>query len=534
VRAGHRITGVAGKRQAGYHRKKFSAGWEFCHVAIDDATRLAYVEVLADEKAATAVGFLRRAKAFFESYGMTVESAMTDNGGAYRSTIHAIACKTLGLKHLRTRPYRPQTNGKAERFIRTMLGGWAYGAIYTNSSDRAAALDGWLFTYNHRRRHAGINRQTPIQQLNNLLGTYTRLSPKRCWCRAVPLGGPRIGWFVVTRCSRRRVPHPRARGCVAAGVLAPEASRPPVDCSVGRERARLLTVARCQVDCDVAGSGTPDGRCAVRQGYLALTAADGKRCICARFAGFSRRAGSLPRGRPSQYWGLAVDRVEWLGCTWLGPSIPVSRRTRRFLMKQLPKRSVLLFGAVLAVCAFAAPMASAASWSVVGTNHTLASPNLAFSQAVGGGLTIGAICTSSIDATVTSAAELTIDGMTFTNCRGTSVATGCTATITGTNFPWSATALTTTSITIHGFHLDLRFETAPGGAACNSLVHNQNFNLTGNLTGGVADPSSIGANRRITFTNASGLVSHSALANGAPTLVNGTFSDPAGTLNILD
>jgi transposase InsO family protein len=173
VRAGHRITGIAGKRQAGYHRKKFSAGWEFVHVAIDDATRLAYVEVLADEKAVTAVGFLRRAKAFFESYGMTVEAVMTDNGGAYRSTIHALACKALGLKHLRTRAYRPQTNGKAERFIRTMLGGWAYGAIYTNSSDRTAALDGWLFTYNHRRRHAGIGRQTPITRLNNLLGTYT-------------------------------------------------------------------------------------------------------------------------------------------------------------------------------------------------------------------------------------------------------------------------------------------------------------------------------------------------------------------------
>jgi transposase InsO family protein len=173
ARAGHRITGLAGKRQAGYHRKRFSAGWEFVHVAIDDATRLAYVEVLADEKAVSAVGFLRRAKAFFESYGMTVQAVMTDNGGAYRSTIHAIACKTLGLKHLRTRAYRPQTNGKAERFIRTMLGGWAYGAIYRTSDERAAALDGWLFTYNHRRRHAGIGRQTPIQRLNNLLGTYT-------------------------------------------------------------------------------------------------------------------------------------------------------------------------------------------------------------------------------------------------------------------------------------------------------------------------------------------------------------------------
>jgi transposase InsO family protein len=172
VRAGHRFTGAAGKRQAGYHRQRFSAGWEFVHVAIDDATRLAYVEILHDEKAATAVGFLRRAKAFFESHGMTVEAVMTDNGGAYRSTVHALACKALGLKHLRTRAYRPQTNGKAERFIRTMLGGWAYGALYRNSAERAAALDGWLFIYNHRRRHAGVGRQTPITRLNNLLGTY--------------------------------------------------------------------------------------------------------------------------------------------------------------------------------------------------------------------------------------------------------------------------------------------------------------------------------------------------------------------------
>ena len=96
-----------------------------------------------------------------------------DNGSAYRSTVHAIACRAIGIRHLRTRPYRPQTNGKAERFIRTMLGGWAYGAIYRDSRERTAALDGWLFTYNHRRPHAGIGRQTPITRLNNLLGTYT-------------------------------------------------------------------------------------------------------------------------------------------------------------------------------------------------------------------------------------------------------------------------------------------------------------------------------------------------------------------------
>jgi transposase InsO family protein len=171
--AGHRMTGSKrGQANRGPDGRR-TAGWEFVHVAVDDATRLAYVEVLEDEKAITAIGFLRRAVAFFESHGMTIERVMTDNGSAYRSTIHAIACKTLGLKHLRTRPYRPQTNGKAERFIRTMLGGWAYGALYRTSDERAAALDGWLFTYNHRRRHAGIGRQTPITRLNNLLGTYS-------------------------------------------------------------------------------------------------------------------------------------------------------------------------------------------------------------------------------------------------------------------------------------------------------------------------------------------------------------------------
>ena len=100
------------------------------HIAIDDATRLAYVEVLPDEKATTAIAFLRRAVAFYASYGITVERVLTDNGSPYRSAMHAIACRALGIRHLRTRPYRPQTNGKAERFIRTLLGGWAYGAIY--------------------------------------------------------------------------------------------------------------------------------------------------------------------------------------------------------------------------------------------------------------------------------------------------------------------------------------------------------------------------------------------------------------------
>jgi transposase InsO family protein len=104
---------------------------------------------------------------------MIVRELMTDNGSAYRATVHAIACRSLGIRHLRTRPRRPQTNGKAERFIRTMLAGWAYGAIYASSAERTAALDGWIYRYNHHRRHAGINKQTPATRLNNLLGTYS-------------------------------------------------------------------------------------------------------------------------------------------------------------------------------------------------------------------------------------------------------------------------------------------------------------------------------------------------------------------------
>jgi transposase InsO family protein len=179
-----RIHGGSGKRITGHKRNPYKThrdregierkmiGWEYVHIAIDDATRLAYAEVLSDERASTAIAFLRRALAFFKRHGMQVRELLTDNGSAYRSAVHAIACRTLGIRHLRTRPRRPQTNGKAERFIRTMLGGWAYGAIYSSSTERTAALDGWLWTYNHRRRHQAIGRQTPINRSNNLLGSY--------------------------------------------------------------------------------------------------------------------------------------------------------------------------------------------------------------------------------------------------------------------------------------------------------------------------------------------------------------------------
>jgi len=176
--AGHRISGPHGRRYAGSFtdaagRRRNKAGWDFVHVAIDDATRLAYAEVLSDERASTAVGFLRRACEFFARHGFRVERLLTDNGSAYRSAVHALACRHLGIRHLRTRPRRPQTNGKAERFIRTLQGGWAYGAIYASSTERTAALDGWLYHYNHHRRHQAIGRQPPLQRLNNLLGSYT-------------------------------------------------------------------------------------------------------------------------------------------------------------------------------------------------------------------------------------------------------------------------------------------------------------------------------------------------------------------------
>jgi transposase InsO family protein/transposase len=174
ARPGHRMLGTRAAK--GYHRRQFEHGWEFVHVAIDDCTRLAYVEVLTDERATTAAAFLARAVGFYRRHGITVERVITDNGSAYRSTIHAIACRALGVRHLRTRPYRPQTNGKAERFIRTMLGGWAYGALYRNSKERTAALDGWLDYYNHHRRHSALGHKPPIARLNertNLLGTYS-------------------------------------------------------------------------------------------------------------------------------------------------------------------------------------------------------------------------------------------------------------------------------------------------------------------------------------------------------------------------
>jgi len=178
--AGHRVHGNRRlqrnptKTNAAGQRER-QVGWEYVHVCVDDATRLAYAEVLSDQKATTAIAFLGRAIAFYTAYGVHVQRVMTDNGSAYRSIAHAIACRALHIRHLRTRPYRPRTNGKAERFIKTLITGWNDGAIYRSSRERAAALDGWLWTYNHRRPHGALSHKTPIarlHELNNLAGYY--------------------------------------------------------------------------------------------------------------------------------------------------------------------------------------------------------------------------------------------------------------------------------------------------------------------------------------------------------------------------
>jgi transposase InsO family protein len=170
--AGHRMTGDRKSQNSRVSRRaRGELGWEYVHVAVDDYSRLAYAEVLPDEKATTAAGFLQRAVAFYHRYGIQVEAILSDNGAAYISIVHAHTCRQLKIRHLRIRPRRPQTNGKAERFIRTMLAGWAYAAIYGSSRERAAALDGWLWHYNHRRPHSALGHRPPLSR-TNLLGSY--------------------------------------------------------------------------------------------------------------------------------------------------------------------------------------------------------------------------------------------------------------------------------------------------------------------------------------------------------------------------
>lgn len=164
---GHRMLGVAGRRNGKWGKQ--GRGYAFLHHAVDDYSRLAYSEILGDERKETAAAFWERASAFFADAGITVSAVMTDNGSCYRSRLFA---ETLGkdIKHRFTRPYRPQTNGKVERFNRTLNQEWAYAETYLSDEARAAAYAGWLHRYNHHRPHTGIGGSTPAQRVHNLTG----------------------------------------------------------------------------------------------------------------------------------------------------------------------------------------------------------------------------------------------------------------------------------------------------------------------------------------------------------------------------
>ena len=160
-RVGHRVTGD----RTGQSNRSRRAGWEYVHVSIDDASRIAFSQILANERKESAVAFLEAALAYYASLGVTVTRVMTDNGSCYRSKAFAKACWSFGLKHIRTKPYTPKTNGKAERFIQTALREWAYAFAYPTSDHRAAQLPVWLHRYNWHRPHGGLKAKTPISRL---------------------------------------------------------------------------------------------------------------------------------------------------------------------------------------------------------------------------------------------------------------------------------------------------------------------------------------------------------------------------------
>jgi transposase InsO family protein len=176
-RVGHRITG---DRRYGETR---GAGWEFVHVAIDDASRLAFSQILPDERKQSAIAFLKALIAYYASLGVNVTRVMTDNGSCYRSKEFRDACRDLGLRHIRTRPYTPRTNGKAERFIQTALREWAYAQAYPTSERRAAELPVWLHRYNWHRPHGSLKSNPPISRLglarDNLLRLHSPAVPAR-------------------------------------------------------------------------------------------------------------------------------------------------------------------------------------------------------------------------------------------------------------------------------------------------------------------------------------------------------------------
>src|SRR3954453_1182799 len=171
-RVGHRITGD----RTGQSKRR-GVGWEFVHVCIDDASRVAFSQILPNEKKESAVAFLKATVAYYANLGVTITRVMTDNGSCYRSKAFRCACRDLGLKHIRTKPYTPKTNGKAERFIQTALREWAYAQAYPTSDHRAAALPIWLHRYNWHRPHSSLKSKSPITRLalteDNLLRLHT-------------------------------------------------------------------------------------------------------------------------------------------------------------------------------------------------------------------------------------------------------------------------------------------------------------------------------------------------------------------------
>jgi transposase InsO family protein len=178
---GHRVAG----RQQGHHNRGLTAGatrdkyrsprlgYGYLHTALDDHSRLAYTEILADERKETAAAFLRRAHAWYAAAGVTIERVITDNGSCYRSRDWAAACAQLDISPKRTRPYRPQTNGKVERYHRTLADEWAYARPYTSETQRRGALPGWLHAYNNHRGHTALGGQPPASRVTNLSGQYT-------------------------------------------------------------------------------------------------------------------------------------------------------------------------------------------------------------------------------------------------------------------------------------------------------------------------------------------------------------------------
>jgi transposase InsO family protein len=163
---GHRANGIR-------HRRNKGQGYQVLHVCSDDHSRVAYMEMLPDEKKDTTASFLQRALLHFQAQGITARKILTDNGSPYRSKVFKAMREAFGLKHSRTRPYRPRTNGKAERLIQTALREWAYGPTWQNSDQRNQALNAWLHFYNHNRPHSALGGQPPVTRLNNLVGSDT-------------------------------------------------------------------------------------------------------------------------------------------------------------------------------------------------------------------------------------------------------------------------------------------------------------------------------------------------------------------------